>query len=99
MAPKDFPVTFSACQLGSIEGWESGIDWNNANQLTTEIFYVQNSQNRGVSANYTQGPVSATVIFGDGYDSGVFAPPRRSCCFPAARTPPPATPAATARNT
>ncbi len=72
VAPKDTPFTFSAGQLGSLEGWESGIDWNNANQLTTEIFYVQNSQNRGVSANYTQGPINATVTFGDGYDTGVF---------------------------
>ncbi len=72
IAPKDLPITFSAGQLGSVEGWESGIDWNNANQLTTEIFYVQNSQSRGVSANYTQGPINATVTFGDGYDSGVW---------------------------
>ncbi len=72
VAPKGTPFTFSAGQLGSLEGWESGIDWNNSNQLTTEIFYVQNSQNRGVSANYTQGPINATVTFGDGYDTGVF---------------------------
>lgn len=59
-------------QLGSLEGYESGIDWNNANVLTTDIFYVQNSQSRGVSATYTQGPIAATVTFGDGYDTGVF---------------------------
>ncbi len=72
IAPKDTPFTFSIGQLGSVEGWESGVDWNNANQLTTEIFYVQNSQSRGVSANFTKGPINATVIFGDGYDTGVF---------------------------
>jgi hypothetical protein len=72
VAPTGLPVTVSAGQIGSLEGWESGIDWNNANQLTTEIFYVQNSQSRGVSANYTQGPINATVTFGDGYDSGVW---------------------------
>jgi hypothetical protein len=72
VAPTGLPVTISAGQIGSLEGWESGIDWNNANQLTTEIFYVQNSQSRGVSANYTQGPINATVTFGDGYDTGVF---------------------------
>jgi hypothetical protein len=72
VAPSGLPVTFSAGQIGSLEGWESGIDWNNANQLTTEIFYVQNSQSRGVSANYTQGPINATVTFGDGYDTGVW---------------------------
>ncbi len=72
VAPSGLPVTFSAGQIGSLEGYESGIDWNNANQLTTEIFYVQNSQSRGVSANYTQGPINATVSFGDGYDTGVW---------------------------
>jgi hypothetical protein len=72
VAPSGTPFTISAGQIGSLEGYESGIDWNNANQLTTEIFYVQNSQSRGVSANYTQGPINATVTFGDGYDTGVF---------------------------
>jgi hypothetical protein len=72
VAPTGMPFTVSAGQVGSLEGWESGIDWNNANQLTTEIFYVQNSQSRGVSGNYTQGPINATVTFGDGYDSGVW---------------------------
>ena len=72
VAPTNSPITVSAGMLGSVEGFESAIDWNNSNQLVTEIFYVQNSQNRGVSANYTQGPINATVIFGDGYDTGVF---------------------------
>jgi hypothetical protein len=72
IAPTGSPVTISAGQIGSLEGYESGIDWNNANQLTTEIFYVQNSQSRGVSATYSQGPISATVTFGDGYDTGAW---------------------------
>jgi hypothetical protein len=65
-------LTFSAGQIGSLEGWESGVDYNNANQLTTDIFYVQNSQNRGVEVAYTTGPISATVSFGDGFDTGVW---------------------------
>ncbi|OYV35589.1 MAG: hypothetical protein B7Z81_08525, partial [Acidocella sp. 20-61-6] len=72
IAPTGMPFTVSAGQLASLEGFESGVDWNNADQLTTAIFYVQNSQNRGVSGSYTEGPVSATLTFGDGYDSGVF---------------------------
>jgi hypothetical protein len=73
VAPASVPgLTFSAGQIGSLEGWESGVDWNNANQLTTDIFYVQNSQNRGVEVAYTTGPISATVSFGDGFDTGVF---------------------------
>ncbi len=73
LAPTDVPgLTISGGQLGSLEGWESGVDWNNANQLTTEIFYVQNSQARGVEASYTTGPFAGTVEFGDGYDSGVW---------------------------
>jgi len=72
VAPTGSPFTISAGQIGSLEGWESGIDWNNANQLTTAVFYVQNSQSRGISGNYTSGPINATVTFGDGYDTGVF---------------------------
>ena len=72
IAPTGLPVTFSAGQLGSLEGYEAGIDWINPVQMTTAIFYVQNSQSRGVEAAYTQGPLTATVEFGDGVDSGVF---------------------------
>jgi hypothetical protein len=72
IAPTGSPVTLSAGQLGSLEGYESGIDWNNAVQLTTDLFYVENSQARGVQLNYTQGPITASVQFGDGFDTGVF---------------------------
>jgi hypothetical protein len=72
IAPTGSDFTFSAGQIGSLEGWESGVEWNNANQLTTEMFYVENSQSRGVEVGYNKGPVSATVSFGDGYDTGVF---------------------------
>jgi hypothetical protein len=73
IAPTAVPgLTISGGQLGSLEGWESGVDWNNANQLTTEIFFVQNSQARGVEASYTTGPFAGTIEFGDGYDSGVW---------------------------
>jgi hypothetical protein len=73
VAPASVPgLTFSAGQLGSLEGWESGVDWNNANQLTTSIFEVQNSQARGVEASYATGPFSGTVEFGDGFDDGVW---------------------------
>jgi hypothetical protein len=72
IAPTNSPFTISVGQIGSLEGWESGIEWNNANQLTTAIFDVQNSQSRGVSGTYTEGPISATLTFGDGYDTGVF---------------------------
>jgi hypothetical protein len=73
LAPKSIPgLTISAGQIGSLEGWESGVDWNNSNQLTTDIFYVQNSQSRGVEVAYTTGPFSGTVAFGDGYDNGVW---------------------------
>jgi len=72
IAPTGLPVTFSAGQIGSLEGYESGVDWNNPSQIVTDIFEVQNSQARGVEANYTAGPLSATVEFGDGFDDGVF---------------------------
>jgi len=72
VAPSDLPITISAGQLGSLEGYESGVDYNNAVQLTTDIFYVENAQSRGVNVSYTGGPLTATVEYGDAVDSGVF---------------------------
>ena len=61
--------SISAGQLGSLEGYESGIEWNNFNVLTTDIFSVENSQSTGVEATGTFGPLSGTVEFGDGFDT------------------------------
>jgi hypothetical protein len=72
IAPPGSPVTISAGQLGSLEGYESTLDLFNANQFTTTNWYVENSNSRGVSAAYAQGPLSATVTYGDGWDTGVF---------------------------
>ena len=36
------------------------------------MYYVENSQARGVEATLTEGPLTATVEFGDGYDNGVW---------------------------
>ncbi|WP_298225642.1 outer membrane beta-barrel protein [Acidocella sp.] len=72
IAPKDMPFTISAGRLASLEGYESAIDWYNPSQLATDIWYVQNSQSTGVQGTYTAGPVSATVEFGDGWDTHVF---------------------------
>jgi hypothetical protein len=40
--------------------------------LTTSLFYVQNSSSTGVMATLTEGPVTATAEFGDGFDTGVW---------------------------
>jgi Putative beta-barrel porin-2, OmpL-like. bbp2 len=64
--------SISAGQMPSLEGYESTIDWNNANLLNTSLFYVENTQSTGVSATVSGGPVSATVMFGDGFDTKVF---------------------------
>jgi Putative beta-barrel porin-2, OmpL-like. bbp2 len=65
-------LTISAGQLGSLEGFESGVDWENFNLLNTSLWYVQNSQSVGVSATYTYGSASGTIIFGDGFDTNVW---------------------------
>ena len=72
IAPTGQPFTVSAGMLASLEGYEGTLDWVNPSQLTTAIFFVQNSQNRGVLGTYTQGPVELQVSFGDGYNTGVF---------------------------
>ena len=71
-APQNSNVTFSAGQISSLEGWESGIDWYNSNQLTTAVFVPEAGNARGVEAAYTAGPLTTTVSFTDGYDTGVF---------------------------
>ena len=72
VAPPNSPVTVSAGMLNSLEGYESGFDWNNPSQFSTLMYYVENSQARGVQMNLTEGPLTAEVQFGDGYDTGVF---------------------------
>ena len=72
IAPKGSPVTISAGQFASLEGYEGAVDWNNPVQLTTAIFDVENLTSRGVQLNFTKGPINATVMYGDGYDTGVF---------------------------
>lgn len=72
IAPPGSPVTLSAGQVPSLEGYEDGLDFNNSNVFASSLWYVENSASRGVSASYNQGPVSATLTFGDGWDTGVF---------------------------
>jgi hypothetical protein len=64
--------TISAGQIGSVEGFESGIDWENYNMMTTSLWYVENAQSVGVNLTYTAGPVSGTIVFGDGFDTNVW---------------------------
>jgi hypothetical protein len=71
-APPSSPLTFSVGQLGSLEGYEDGFDFNNSNLFASSLWYVENSSSRGVSVSYNKGPVSATVTFGDGFDTNVY---------------------------
>jgi len=72
IAPPTSPVTLSVGQIGSIEGYESALTYNNSNIFASDIWYVENSQSVGVSANFVKGPVNITVEFGDGWDTRVF---------------------------
>ena len=65
-------LKISAGILPSIEGFESPYDWRNSNLMTTAAFYVQNSKSQGVSISDSFGPVSVTVTYGDGFDTGKF---------------------------
>ena len=62
-------LTIAAGRLASLEGYEATVDWFNPSVLMTSIFYVQNSVSNSISANYTTGPLSATLMFGDGFDT------------------------------
>jgi Putative beta-barrel porin-2, OmpL-like. bbp2 len=65
-------LTISAGQIGSLEGYESGVDWKNTNLLTTSIWDVENAQSVGVTATYTYGRFSGSVAFSDGFDTNVW---------------------------
>lgn len=72
LAPKDAPVTVSAGRLASLEGYESSFAWGNASQFTSVIADVGNNASNGVQLAYTHGPLAASVLFGDGWDTHVF---------------------------
>ena len=63
---------FSVGQVPSIEGFESVFPWNNPVALRTAANPPQNSNSKGLQLDYDNGPFSATVIFGDGYDTNVY---------------------------
>lgn len=72
IAPTDMPFTISAGHLPSLEGYEATTDWSNPSQFTTDLFWVENNNSTGVMGTLTEGPVTATVEFGDGFDTGVW---------------------------
>ncbi len=65
-------LSLSVGQVDSVEGWESGVDWENPNLLTTALWYTENSQSVGVRLDYSHGPFSGTIIFGDGFDTNAW---------------------------
>ena len=64
--------SISAGQIGSLEGFESGVDWKNFNMMTTSLWEVENAQSVGVSATYTYGRFAGTIVFSDGFDTNVW---------------------------
>jgi hypothetical protein len=72
VAPPNSPITVQAGHLASLEGYEGTLNWSNPSQFVTAIFAVQNSASTGVQINGTEGPVSASLQFGDGNDTGVW---------------------------
>jgi hypothetical protein len=62
----------SVGQVPSLVGYESVYPWNNPSALRTVLNVGQNSNSRGVQAEYAYGPLKGTVVFGDGYDTGVW---------------------------
>jgi hypothetical protein len=65
-------LKISAGQLYTAEGMESSMDWLNSNIFQSTLYTQQNSSSRGISVSYTQGKFTSTLIFGDGYDTGIW---------------------------
>jgi hypothetical protein len=69
IAPPGSPITISAGEIGSVEGYEGTFDWGNPTQFTSDAWWVENSSSQGVALNYTFGALSGSVEFGDGFPS------------------------------
>lgn len=72
IAPTGIPLTFSAGVMDGLEGYESSTSWQNVSLYTSALCYTTTSNQLGVNANYTQGPVDITLQFGDVADTKVF---------------------------
>jgi Putative beta-barrel porin-2, OmpL-like. bbp2 len=72
IAPANAPVTISVGQINSLEGYEGGLDWQNANIFTSSMWDISNQNSLGVSGTYTKGPLSVSIAYGDGWDTRVF---------------------------
>lgn len=72
IAPKGSPFTISIGQISSLEGYEGGLDWQNANIFASSMWYISNQNSLGILGTYTQGPWSVSVAYGDGADTRVF---------------------------
>jgi hypothetical protein len=60
----------SAGFLFSAEGYESSVDVYNPNILESAAYWVENSSGPGVAGTYSNGPISVTVQYGDGWETG-----------------------------
>jgi hypothetical protein len=65
-------LTISAGQIGSLEGYESAVDWKNYNMMFTSMWDVENAQSVGVTATYTYERFAGSVAFSDGFDTNVW---------------------------
>ncbi len=72
IAPANTPFTISIGQINSLEGYEGGLDWQNANIFTSAMWFISNQNSLGVSGTYAKGPLSVSVAYGDGWDTRVF---------------------------
>lgn len=72
IAPPSYPITFSAGNLGSEIGYESGTIWNDVSAITSVLNDVEIGNQYGVNAQYSKGPVTFLVQFGDIMDTHVF---------------------------
>lgn len=71
LAPSpDFSI--SAGIIPTVEGLESGQDWNNSNFFLSQLANMEITSERGVEATFTHGPAILTVQLDDGYFSKRF---------------------------
>jgi hypothetical protein len=65
-------IRISVGQIPSLEGFESVYPWNNPSALRTALNVPQTSNGKGVKLDYDHGPLSASLLYSDGYDTNDF---------------------------
>lgn len=65
-------LSFSAGEIGSLGSYDSSKDWENSVITASPLDHVGTSSGRGIMTSFTIGKMKTKIIYGDGFDDGVW---------------------------